>query len=156
MAKPMPYKAAFSQLEELAEVDDPNDPASAAVAGFMPAIGRVYNLKTRSQAQANAIEAGIIVCLDKAKSGRLPRKLPADAPQDPFSGKPFDLEMSNHIGILGGGATKSAGGMEQLEHLLKSCVGQGVEFEVGASAIEFTFADGERSAAASAITMLTG
>ena len=63
----------------------------------------------------------------------------------------FNLEMSRNIGILDGGATKSAGGIEQLEYLQQSCAEHDVEVEVGKSAIEFTFADGERSAAGSTV-----
>ena len=64
----------------------------------------------------------------------------------------FNLDMAKNIGILDGGASKSAGGIRLLETLQGECVKHGVEMDVKKSQIEFTFADGEREPAGSAIS----
>eukprot|EP00969_Alexandrium_andersonii_P043595 1911166-Alexandrium_andersonii.AAC.1 len=55
------------------------------------------------------------------------------------------------MGILDGGASKSAAGIQQLEKLQEDYAEIGRQFEVTASNVEFTFADGERQAAGSMV-----
>jgi hypothetical protein len=78
----------------LANGFDPNDPAAAAVCTFMPAMGRIYTLKTRIEAHANAVRAGIKICLVRAESNRLPQTLPEGLPKDAFSGEGFEYKRT--------------------------------------------------------------
>jgi len=64
----------------------------------------------------------------------------------------FNLEATRGKGILDGGATRSAGGIDQLEPLQQEYIADGgVGLEIEPSAVEFTFADGERSQAGSRV-----
>jgi hypothetical protein len=97
---PMPYEQAHSQLKKLENDFDSNDPASAAAKAFLPTIARILTLKTRSEAHANAIKAGVEILLDRAKRGRLADTLPAGLPKDTFSGKDFEYEKTKDGFIL--------------------------------------------------------
>ncbi|MBN1361897.1 MAG: hypothetical protein JW993_14970 [Sedimentisphaerales bacterium] len=100
LASPRPYEQAFAKLEALTEFADPNDPAAVSVAAFMPAIGPIFNLTIRIEAHANAIKTAVAICLEKARSGQLPRNLPADAPKDPYSGQAFEYERTDRGFVL--------------------------------------------------------
>jgi len=100
LALSLPYAQGHAQFKQLAEDTDPNDPASFAVSVFMPAIGRVYTLATRSQAYANAMKAGVEICLKRAETGKLPAGLPAGLPKDPFSGEDFEYERTGDGFVL--------------------------------------------------------
>ncbi len=91
----LPYEQAHARLNKTATDFDPNDPASAAVGTFMPAISRVYTLKIKAEAQANAVRAGVEICLARAKSGRLPATLPEGLPRDSFSGADFEYQRTD-------------------------------------------------------------
>lgn len=95
LAEPLPYEQAFIQLEQLTQVADANDASSVGVAAFLPAISRIYSLKTRVEADTSALKVAVAICLDKAKSGQFPRNLPPDAPKDPFSGRAFEYERTD-------------------------------------------------------------
>jgi len=97
---PMPYVQAHSQLKKSENAFDPNDPASAAAKAFLPTISRILTLKTRAEAHANAIKAGIEILLDCARTGRLADTLPAGLPKDTFSGKDFEYEKTKDGFIL--------------------------------------------------------
>lgn len=96
----LPYEQAHARLKKAATDFDPNDPASAAVGAFMPAIGRVYTLKIRAETQANAVKAGVEICLARAKSGRLPETLPKGLPKDAFSGEDFEYKLTDDGFVL--------------------------------------------------------
>ena len=66
----------------------------------MPAISRIYTLKTREEALDNALKAGIDLCLRKAETGALPAALPTGLPKDPFSGQDFAYERTDSGFIL--------------------------------------------------------
>ncbi len=88
----MPYVKAHSQLKQIADNFDPNDPASGAAGAFMPALSRILALQTRTETHTNAIKAAIEVLLVRAKTRRLPDALPEGLPKDLFSGKSFMYE----------------------------------------------------------------
>ncbi|MHC4326098.1 MAG: hypothetical protein ACYSUX_17650, partial [Planctomycetota bacterium] len=96
---PMPYKKAYSQLDELSNKFDSSDSAQVAQA-FMPAINKVFSQKTWIDTQFNAIVAGIEILLDRAKAGKLPDALPMGLPKDAFSGKDFKYEKTKDGFIL--------------------------------------------------------
>jgi hypothetical protein len=57
---------------------------------FAPAFLRIHGLSVRLETQSNAVGTALDLYLAKARTGRLPDALPADAPRDAFSGKPFE------------------------------------------------------------------
>jgi len=90
--QPLPYDQMCPKLEGLTEQfskDAEKNPDATLTAMSIPAVRRVYELKTREETHTNAVIAAIDVYLAKAKTGQLPNALPAGAPLDLFSGKPF-------------------------------------------------------------------
>lgn len=57
-----------------------------------PAITKVYTLSIRHRTHTNALLTAIDLYRIDAKEGALPKELPADAPVDLFSGRPFAYE----------------------------------------------------------------
>jgi hypothetical protein len=96
----VPYKQAHSQLKKSENDFDSNDPSSATAGALMPAITRILTLKTRIEAHANAIKAGIEILLSRAQTGQLADTLPAGLPKDAFSGKDFKYEKTKEGFIL--------------------------------------------------------
>jgi hypothetical protein len=96
----LPYEEAHARLKKAATGFDPNDRVSAAVGAFMPAMSRVYTLKIKAEAQANAVKAGVEICLARAKSGRLPKTLPEGLPKDAFSGEDFEYKLTDDGFVL--------------------------------------------------------
>lgn len=97
---PMPYEQAYSQLKQLTDNFDPNDPSSAAAGTFMPALGKILSQKTFVETKVNAIMAGIEILLDRARTGWLADSLPAGLSKDVFSGKDFEYEKTKDGFIL--------------------------------------------------------
>ena len=65
----------------------------------------------------------------------------------------FNMERMKGLGILDGGATKTAGGIDQLEYLQQQYMEKkGQDVTVNPSTVEFTFAGGEREPAGSEVT----
>ena len=54
-----------------------------------------YRLHVNGLAPAHAVQAAIRVCRVKAKTGWLPRKLPAGLPKDPYSGEDFEYRVTD-------------------------------------------------------------
>jgi hypothetical protein len=97
---PMPYEQAYSQLTSLEGDLDPDDPTATAARYFIPAVNKVFSLKTFGETQANALKAGIEILLERAGTGRLPDSLPTGLPKDSFSGKDFKYEKTKEGFIL--------------------------------------------------------
>ena len=100
MASSMPYAEAHARLKVLADRFDPNDPASAAGGPLAPAMATILSVMVREGTRANAVKAGIDICLRKAKSGELPAALPAGLPKDLFSGEDFAYERTDDGFVL--------------------------------------------------------
>ncbi len=100
MGGPMPYEQAYARLDDLMESFDPNDPAAAAGGALAPALAKIMTLKVRAEAHTNAMRAGAEIYLQKAKSGKLPAKLPAGLPKDPFSREDFAYERTDDGFVL--------------------------------------------------------
>ena len=100
LSTPVPYEQARSQLEQLADNFDPNDPMERIAGVFTPTLGRILTLKTRAETHANALKAAIEVYLTRAKTGRLPDVLPAGLPKDLFSGEDFEYEKNDDGFVL--------------------------------------------------------
>ena len=96
----LPYEQVHPRLKRLVSDFDPNDPVMAAVSAFMPAMTRIYTLDTKAKAHANAVKAGLEICLLRAQSGKLPRALPEGLPKDAFSGEDFEYKRTDDGFVL--------------------------------------------------------
>ena len=59
-------------------------------------LAEVYTMYVRHVAHENALAAGIAVCLLNARQGSLPEALPEGVPKDPFTGRDFTYEITEH------------------------------------------------------------
>ncbi len=96
----LPYDRVYSELKQLGEGLDANDPASALASAFVPSLAGVYSTKIRTEACANAIRAGVEIYLQRIQSGQLPVGIPAGLPRDPFSGRDFQYKRMDSGFIL--------------------------------------------------------
>ena len=90
----MPYAEKYSQLKKLCDDFDQDDPASRVAGAFVANMAKIYTLRIRGDAHANAILAAVDLCLQRAETGKLPTALPTGLPKDPFSGKDFQYERT--------------------------------------------------------------
>jgi len=93
----MPYIEGYTVIEDLNEkMADvvKSDPNLILMAVLQPAVGKIFSLSIRFKTHSNAIRAAIEVYLAKAKTGKLPDKLPAGLPKDLFSDKDFEYEKT--------------------------------------------------------------
>ena len=94
----LPYAEAYGRMNvEIPEMifnDSQKKPEATLARPFMPALGKIYSLSIKSQNSLNAIKAAVEVYLVKAKTGKLPGKLPAGCAKDLFSGKDFIYEKT--------------------------------------------------------------
>ena len=103
VALDLPYQQSHKKLKELSariERDAKEDPAAIMAALLTPANSRVRTLGVRSETVFNATRSAIEIYIVKAKTGRLPEKLPADLPKDLFSDKDFEYERTKTGFIL--------------------------------------------------------
>ena len=93
----LPYAQMYRRLDELDKEfcgQAKNDPDATLTAMSLPAAKRILLLEVREQTHVNAIYTAIDLYITRAKTGRLPKTLPAGAPVDLFSGKPFAYEKT--------------------------------------------------------------
>ena len=90
----LPYPQAYTQLERLHEEFTSKSDA-VLIEQLAPACGAICTQWTRSKAQYRAIRIALDLYLAQAETRRLPATLPAEAPTDPFSGKPFEYEQTS-------------------------------------------------------------
>jgi hypothetical protein len=95
-----PYESADSQLKQLSDELDPNNPAEALAGTFMPAFARIYSQDTMRRTSLNATIAAVDICLSRIRTGKLPGELSKNMPKDLFSGKDFEYEKNNDSFIL--------------------------------------------------------
>ncbi|MHC4118741.1 MAG: hypothetical protein ACYSWO_14675 [Planctomycetota bacterium] len=99
----LPYQQSHGKLEELSDrvqKDAKEKPAAIMAALLMPANSRVRTLGIKNETFFNATRAAIEIYIIKAKTGRLPEKLPADLPKDLFSGEDFEYKKTKDGFIL--------------------------------------------------------
>ena len=80
--------------------DDATDPV---VKGFISPSGmnmkklidRSYSLQVEHAAQVNGTKTAVEIFLIRAKTGRLPEKLPDHLPKDPFTDRDFVYEITD-------------------------------------------------------------
>ena len=97
------YAKKYRELEKLEERvnNEAEDNTDATLTAFLaPATTKAYSLSVRAHALNNATKTAVDVYIIKAKTGKLPDGLPADAPKDPFSGQDFEYEVTKNSFIL--------------------------------------------------------
>ena len=93
----LPYVQAQAKLaQDSARVAaEWRDKPDATLTGLLwPGTSRIYVLATRLQGHFNALRVATALYALRARTGQLPKTLPADAPGDPFSGKAFAYEVA--------------------------------------------------------------
>ncbi len=100
LSGPLSYSEVHSRLRQLKDDSDPADPASVLAGTFAPEMSRVYGSKIRTEAHANAVRAGIGICLHRSETGKLPATLPPGLPKDPFSGEDFEYRPTDRGFVL--------------------------------------------------------
>ncbi len=93
----LPYRQAHEELSRLAEQlkeDSVERPESALVAFMVPTVSKGRSRQAAKDTFFNAVTAAIDIYLVKAKTGKLPEKLPSGLPKDLFSGKGFEYEIT--------------------------------------------------------------
>lgn len=95
----LPYPQAHPQLKRVYEQHGSN-PDAILMAHLAPTCGAMCTHWTKSRTHYNAMRIAIDLYLAKAQTGRLPDALPANAPNDLFSGKPFRYEKATDGFIL--------------------------------------------------------
>jgi hypothetical protein len=99
----MPYTKAYQklkQLDEKAKKEAIKDSDATLTTMLAPALHHVFNTEVESKTFLNAIKAALEIYIIKAKTGRLPDKLPAGLPKDLFSDKDFQYEKTRTGFIL--------------------------------------------------------
>jgi len=90
-----PYEQAHRKLTDPISKLDSKDPATAIVRFITPALASTLSAKTVAEACVNATKAGLEICLQRARTGKLPEALPAGLAKDPFSGQDFQYERTS-------------------------------------------------------------
>ena len=99
----LPYSESHRKLDELndrVQKDAKENPASIMAALLTPASSKVRTVETKSRTFFNAVNAAIDIYIVKAKTGRLPGKLPVGLPRDLFSGKEFEYARNKDGFVL--------------------------------------------------------
>ena len=98
----LPYKEAYSSLSQLqTEIKQKADEPNAALTSFWASnFPLVYCHSIRMSNSYNAIKVAIELYIIKAKTSRLPDKLPANLPKDLFSGNDFEYTKTDNGFIL--------------------------------------------------------
>ena len=99
----LPYPQAHEELTRLAEKiskDAEKKPEAILASIFCPAIAGVSSMRAESETLFNAVKTSIEIYITRAKTGKLPEKLPCGLPKDMFSGKDFLYEKTTEGFLL--------------------------------------------------------
>jgi hypothetical protein len=97
------YANKYGELEKLdkrTKNKSQDNPDAVLTAFLAPAATRAYNLSVNAHALNNATRTAVDIYIIRAKTGKLPDTLPADAPKDPFSGRDFEYEVTKNGFVL--------------------------------------------------------
>ncbi|MBN2138459.1 MAG: hypothetical protein JW720_11695 [Sedimentisphaerales bacterium] len=97
LGRGMSYSQTWAELDKLAKkLDSDKEKAPEALLTSMvaPSLTSIYSTDVRAQAAFNAVAAGVEICLEKARTGKLPDELPAGVAKDPFSGEDFEYKKT--------------------------------------------------------------
>jgi hypothetical protein len=103
LGAPGSYEQRYRKLDELIErmrKASEKDTSAVLTAAFAPGLQKVYNHQVLAEASANATQAAVDICIIRATTGKLPEKLPAGLPKDPFSGRDFEYERKDDGFVL--------------------------------------------------------
>lgn len=103
LSAPMTYAKKYHELEKLDKLakSEVKDNTDATLTAFLaPATAKIYNHSVSANAINNATKTAVDVYIIKARTGKLPNALPPDSPNDPFSGKDFEYEVTKNGFIL--------------------------------------------------------
>ena len=98
-----PYTKTYAELKELSEKpqkDGAENTAATLTAALAPALYKIYGQEVRAKTHSNALRTAVDVYIIKAKTGRLPDRLPAGSPKDLFSGKDFEYQKTKDGFVL--------------------------------------------------------
>lgn len=94
------YDQAFKKIQELGDMPikdiEKGEAKAALVSIIAPAITKIYANGIRVQGYSRATKAAIEVYLIKAKTGKLPAKLPQVSVKDPYSNRKFAYKVTNN------------------------------------------------------------
>lgn len=94
------YEILSKQIPGNAENDAKEKPEALLAWIYMPATAKVYGFAIRSQNSLNALKTAVEIYLVKAKTGELPKTLPANALKDLYTGKDMVYEITSKGFIL--------------------------------------------------------
>lgn len=93
----LPYLQACAKLQELieqAQADAIKNPDATLTSVIAVPFFKPYSYGISSKTKFNAIQVAIDIYIARARTGKLPDKLPKGLPKDLFSGKDFEYEMT--------------------------------------------------------------
>jgi hypothetical protein len=93
-----PYAKTHQQLTELAqklEKEPEKNPEAMLTAAVAPGVSKIYGNMIRGRTQSNALRSAVEVYMIKARTKKLPDKLPAGLPKDLFSGEDFEYKKTD-------------------------------------------------------------
>ncbi|MBN2180580.1 MAG: hypothetical protein JW715_01605 [Sedimentisphaerales bacterium] len=99
----LPYEDAYRELEKLNETitkDADTNPTAFLTSHMSPMISKLCTNEMVFKTNFNAVNAAIEIYILKAKTGKLPDKLPEGLPKDLFSGKDFIYEKTGDGFVL--------------------------------------------------------
>ncbi len=97
----MPYQQKYLVLQELEDELGVGNPI-VGILGLhvLSNVVKQHDIYVRGIANFNAARAAIEIYLVKAETGQLPETLPANLPEDPFSGQDFEYEVTSQGFVL--------------------------------------------------------
>ncbi|MBM4026428.1 MAG: hypothetical protein FJ280_13650 [Planctomycetes bacterium] len=99
----VPYSQKCAELAQIIdrawEKAEQGDPVATFV-DSVEHVGEYYRIHVNATAPLNALMNAIELYLIKARTGHLPRELPAYLPEDPYSGKSFEYETTKEGFVL--------------------------------------------------------
>ena len=90
----------LTELNERIQKEAKENSAAILTALLTPPSTRIFSTGTKNTTFFNAIEAAINIYIVRAKTGRLPEKLPPGLPRDLFSGKDFEYKRTRDGFVL--------------------------------------------------------
>jgi len=97
LRRDMPYKDTQAEIQRLIDHEKEKAEKGDPIGCLMNTVefaGKYYQMHINAMAQSNALLNAIEVYLVKARTGHLPKELPAGPPPDPYSGESFKYEIT--------------------------------------------------------------
>jgi hypothetical protein len=94
---PLPFAEKVDKLASVAErikAEGKQDSRAVLTVALFPGVASILGRETEMNADNAALGTALGLYLTKAKTGKLPTRLPVNGPTDPYSGKPFIYEVT--------------------------------------------------------------